>query len=712
MSSELISNLLATGVILLQVLAGIVIWLVLLGRYLRSLLLTLGIGIALGTFLSIVSSVLLHETALDSLARALPFALAVILAILNWSRFVTSLMALTYSRSEVVGLGITLATAGVLLLVSWIRTPLSVIAAGGSVDMYFFEAISKGIANFGPSESILMSGGSLRYHWFTYAWAGELSATAGLDDFVAVTRFLPAVTLIAVALLAVGWAANMRLGGSRSPAWVPALAGLLVTAGGYTGALYGVILNFDSPSQSMSTIWLLAVVVIFTTYLLSRETPLSLGAHGAFLAMIAVFTAATMGGKASTSIVAIAGIGFTAVIGCIARSYWAKRALLASLVSIALGVITYLIVLSGVSINENLTEAISVRASTWQQLDPVIGRWAPVLGTLALLLAVFARFGGLAWLGTNRQTRTSPEVLFSIGGVALGVIALIALRGGINDLWFLLAASAPAAVVSAYGVGQASQRLTRPLLTVTVLIAIASSLVSMILSMNWKFDQNSFKDSAFAFPGLLFWLAAITPWLIIPLLAIVTVRLHEKALTVREVVLGATAMTVIALTLTSLLTRPAVVWTQSRETVTDIGVVTPAPASEVLVTNSPIGSPTYINRADASVWITDNTAQSDLIATSAPSLTNIPALTGRQMYLAGSAYQLGLGSAAEAGTVLRRSTLSAALITNEWPSASAQMCAAGVDWFWIEGADPNLFTLKAAFSSGFVAIYSSASMCE
>ena len=69
------SNLLATGVILLQVAAGFVIWLVLLGRYLKSLLLTLGMGIALGTFLSMISSVLLHGSIFESIAWALPCAL-------------------------------------------------------------------------------------------------------------------------------------------------------------------------------------------------------------------------------------------------------------------------------------------------------------------------------------------------------------------------------------------------------------------------------------------------------------------------------------------------------------------------------------------------------------------------------------------------------------------------------------------------------------
>jgi hypothetical protein len=154
------------------------------------------------------------------------------------------------------------------------------------------------------------------------------------------------------------------------------------------------------------------------------------------------------------------------------------------------------------------------------------------------------------------------------------------------------------------------------------------------------------------------------------------------------------------------------VWTQSRQSVTDIGVVTPMPASDVLATNSSGESPNYVYRADASIWLKNNTTESDLIATSAPGLTNIPALTGRQMYLAGSIYQLGLGNADEADTVLSRSTLSTALATSEWPIASAQMCDSGVDWFWIEGAAPNLFEKKASFSSGFVSIYSSASMCE
>jgi hypothetical protein len=82
------------------------------------------------------------------------------------------------------------------------------------------------------------------------------------------------------------------------------------------------------------------------------------------------------------------------------------------------------------------------------------------------------------------------------------------------------------------------------------------------------------------------------------------------------------------------------------------------------------------------------------------------------MYLAGSVYQLGLGNAKEAETVLSRSTLSTALATREWAAASAQMCDAGVDWFWIEGADPNLFEEKASFISGFISIFSSASMCD
>ena len=140
--------------------------------------------------------------------------------------------------------------------------------------------------------------------------------------------------------------------------------------------------------------------------------------------------------------------------------------------------------------------------------------------------------------------------------------------------------------------------------------------------------------------------------------------------------------------------------------------MTPTPARDILATNSSGENPIYVDRTNASVWLKENTARLDLIATSAPSLTNIPAFTGRQMYLAGSVYQLGLGNTAEVNTVLTRSTLSTALATSEWATAIEQMCAAGVDWFWIEGADPNLFIEDASFNSGSVSIYSGVSICE
>ena len=125
-------------------------------------------------------------------------------------------------------------------------------------DLYFFEAVSRGLAEFGPAQSILMTGGSLRYHWFSYAWAGELAQTSSAVPFATITRVLPLVTLVGVSMLVAAWAA--RLSRIR---WVPTLAVLLVVAGGYAGALYGSVLNFDSPSQSMTTLWLLALLLAF-----------------------------------------------------------------------------------------------------------------------------------------------------------------------------------------------------------------------------------------------------------------------------------------------------------------------------------------------------------------------------------------------------------------------------------------------------------------
>jgi len=424
--------------------------------------------------------------------------------------------------------------------------------------------------------------------------------------------------------------------------------------------------------------------------------------------LVLLLAGASTGGKASHVAVALGGFALITLIGVILRPTWWRRAIVLFASALIGALLVYVWVLSGVGIQENLADTVAVRASTWQGLDPVVGRWGPLLGTLALLLAVLTRVSGVTWLARNRAGRTSPEFLFALGSLAVGVCALILLRGGINELWFLLAASAPLAVISAYGVGQAQswlkQRVPRAL-RYSVVIAILASLMSLILSLNWKFDSPP--SDFFLWPGILFWLSITSVWLFVVLGSWFIAR--GGTLT------AVFALSISALVFTSVFTRPAVLWTESRPLVTDIGVV--SPNTEIVSgIPAPTGSGSLISDSlSAADWVSANTARRDQIATNSPVTALIPALTGNQMYLAGSRYQAGLGDTSQVGEVLRRAELSAALdvaaIDNGAKDATIQqLCQAGVAYVWLEGA-LIIGVMQPVYSNDSIAIYSLETQC-
>lgn len=705
------NNLLAAAVVILQVLSGLVIWVAISGSLIRNLFLTLGIGAALGTFLSMIVSVLLQETPVATVAWAIPFMASIILVVARRKAFICFFGKATVTRAELVALAITLSIAGLLLIVSWIRRPLSAIRSGESVDMYFLEALSNGISRLGPDQSILMSGGSLRYHWFVYGWAGELTSTTGLDNFVALTRILPIVSLLGASLIAIGWAASLTFGDRPSPVWVPALAGILVTVGGYTGALYGVILNFDSPSQALTTVWLLAVSALTTAYFAHDTRHFSKVQNVFVLGVIGILVFALIGGKASSGLVVLGALSFCVLISAIFHAPWTKRAILTTTVAFLAAATCYLWVLSGIAIDENLTESVAVKASTWQNLDPIAGRWATWMGTFALIMAVSTRIIGMTWFFESREKFARPAIVFVTGAMLTGFAALILLSDGINELWFVLAASAPTSIIAAYGVGQAFQRLEIPL-WLPIVVALPASALSLILSWNWRIADNLNDNSFFKMPGLLYWLSIVLVWIVIPILSFLVLRMKHYNPEIRNLVTATCGLSIIALTLTSILTRPAVLWTQTRVLTTEIGLVKPQANFEDSNIQSASGSDVIDDQLAAALWLQENSKVTDLIATSNPGSSFIPALTGRQMYIAGYLYQIGLGASSEAETVEQRAASSSLLASGELGAISQDLCTQDIDWFWIENSNENLLGRQPAYTSKNVSVYSSQSLCS
>lgn len=671
-------TILAVLVVVVQAAAGAGWWL--LVRRGATATEILGVGLALGTFAAMMSAMVLVATPLAGVAWLLP---AVVVApLVLWRR--RSLRVSPMTLPEGVALAVGTLAGLVLLVANWVRVPLGEQAAASYADLSFFEALSRGLADNGPNESILMSGGSLRYHWFTYAWAGSVARAGDTETFAALTRVLPTVTLIGVVLVVAAWSARLS-----SVRWVPTLAVLLVVVAGYAGALYGGILNFDSPSQAMTTLWLLTLLLAIALWVTEG--------HRWTLPVIAALAVASTGGKVSHGIVAVGAVGLLAAVGLITRAVWWRRSVIALLV-VAVGVATtYLIVLSGVAIERNIADDLAVKASTWQGLDPVGGTVGVVLGTVALLLAVLARLAGLGWLLATPSGRRSPDTWLATGGVLVGILAMLVLRQGINDLWFILAASAPGAVLSAVGVGAALSRASRleqhgrlrRALPWAVIVAIPPTVACLVLSWTWPDGR-----------AVLNWLAPLSVWILAPITAAIVVATLSGG---RRRVLVGTALALAALTLTAVGSRVSSVWTTSRPVTTEAGRVQPQPGGA----GSAVA--TYQDAQAAADWLALQSGA--LVATSDPTSALVPALSGRTMFLAGERYQVGLGPAASEGTVLARSAQSRAFADAPSTSTAAPLCAAGVDYAWLEPGSGEVPDRALAFRVGTVRIVDLAAFC-
>lgn len=706
------SLLTAALIVLIQVATGSLLILLIPSSRIRSKFEIVGLGLALGTFISLLSSVALVNTPLHSVAWAIPAIVVALVSVIRISFIRSRLREITLPRNESIAVVVGLIIGLALLVINWVRVPLGTIRSGGSVDMFFFEALSKGVSEFGAASSILMSGGSLRYHWFSYGWAGELTQVAGLDSFVALTRILPVVALIGVVFLAASWSGAIRIGKKDSPWWVPSLAVILIVFAGYTGALYGVVLNLDSPSQAFTSVWLLGLVILFMRGIRSESRFELL----IYFFLVLLMAGATTGGKASHAVVALGGFAFVVMVGAVLHQHWWRRALILFTAATIGAVAVYFWALSGVGLEANLAQSIAVRASTWQGLDPIAGRWGPLLGTVALLLAVLTRLSGAGWLAVNKAGRRSPEFSFVLGALGVGVVALFVLRGGINELWFLLAASAPIAVISAYGVGQAQKwlnpRLPRALI-ISFVIAALASILSLILSLNWVFASPP--NEFFQWPGILYWLSVTGVWAFVVLSSWLVARHFTSQGGRLGTLIAVVGLSATALTLTSVLTRPAVLWTESRPLTTDIGVVTPDLVPVDSTSGGTSGGDPASNLADAAEWVVANTERSDLIATNAPVSAFIPALTGNQMYLAGFLYQAGLGDISQLAEVNRRSEISGSLSASALTDPSQaevlqELCGAGVAYLWIEGPERSDVS-QALYSNASVSIYAVESQC-
>ncbi|MHB1164299.1 MAG: hypothetical protein ACYC3K_03565 [Candidatus Nanopelagicales bacterium] len=675
---------LAVAIVLAQAATGAFWWRVARGPSVRALE-ALGMGLALGSAAATLSGVLLVGVAPAGWGWAAPTVVTLIAAPIVLRRRPGLLRSwrATPWRPALVALAISGGLGLASIAVNLRNYPLQ---SAGTIttyhpDMAFFEALSTSLARLGPSDSILMAGAELRYHWFSYAWAGQLAQAAGTEPFVVLTRILPIVALAGSVLIAVSWTQRLAKG-----PWAPSVAGILIVFGGYVGATYGTILNFDSPSQALTTVWMLALVVALLGTLRPRATRRTVLVG--LVAVVALLAVSTTGGKVNSAAVVLAGWGLVALVALLRRDDRAARAWLSLAVFAAASALAYVAWISGPAEADSFgVGTLLNKASSVQGLNPSESRWGILAGTAILAIAMLPRWAGVAWLVASARSRWQPLTLLSVGTGAAGLVALLVLSGGMNDSWFALSASAPLSVASAVGLSRAVRATAlgsgwRPSALVATAMGLGVLLTVVVLVL-WSFGPDR--------SPTLRWLG--------PLVAVGGAVALGSLLARRHGWPGRRRATGLALTLVILVVVAGLgrllslgasgfaVQPEAGFSPSEFSPFEPATAAiDQRLANS--WSPAQVRAAQ---WLRQNVGDDGLVATNIAFGSLVPALSGRTMYVSEIRYLAQYGRAGQIPDMLARESATWAFLGEPSAATAAPLCAAGIDAIWV---DPGRTTTR------------------
>ena len=681
---SMVSAIVLVGLVLVQAGAGALVW-----RWCRrgpiGVVEGIGMGLAIGTAMSVVSSLIVMIAGLGTWGWILPpLIVAMVWLVKALSRRSVLRERRDRSSSWLPGTLLAVLTSLVLgaisLIVNVANYPLSWTGTWGRyhVDMLFFESLGTSLARLGPMDSIYTPDAVVRYHWLAYAWAGQLAHTAHAEPFVVLTRVLPFLTILATAFIGIAWTQRLT-----RVQWAPALTVALLIMGGYVGATYGAILNFDSPSMSMATIWLLGLSLAAVD-LLNRDSGDSRGRSLGRYAVIGLLAFCLAGGKISSGAIAVAALCVVALIGLVRRTSWQWAAVVAALVSLVAFAAAYLLIVSG-SADPGGLKLLKLldRASSVQGLNPVSGSLGIVLGTVILMVAISVRWAGLGWLVTDGTTRWLPDTLLGIGLAVGGLGTVILISGGLNDTWFALAASAPLAVLSAVGAARAARSIgaagdglwpARPVWWA----AGAAAVLFVIVALLWSTGASGGN----VFTSTARWLG--------PLVGVVGAVIAGWVIARHRSLEGSSrrrwlVMTVLVLVLLSAPGRALGVG--SGEVGSQPGLSEDAFSPQHPFTQA-IDNVTITQwtdqHADAARWLRDHAGVADLIATNITFSPFVPAVTGLRTLASGILYQAPYGRPGNIAPLLEREKQTWAFIDGPSTDTAAPLCAAGVQWLWVD----------------------------
>lgn len=635
----------------------------------------LGMGVALST--SITAVVLAGLAYLGvTLSAWLPALVLLVVGVVLVMRGVGADAAhparLDVSGPATVAALIGIGGSAILAVPRLVQYPVGPGAAWSSYnqDLFFFETLSDAVARFGPAEGGLMADWPVRYHWLTYAFAGQVSESTGLGPFVALVRLLPLLSIIALACLAAAWASRY------SRTWlVPTASVALLLWASSIGSTPNRVINWDSPSQSLGSVWLLALVMVVVAIARASHP-------GPLYAALALLSMAATAGKTSNGLLAASALGVAMVAGAVRRAPWTQH------IAIALGVVILgsTVAFAAVTLGSAGSGALEPSPALLQLAGRTQAAGA-TFGALTLaatlLLAAAPRWAGLlaGWSSRSARGPLMLELGLASGAAGMAVLAVLTLAGtASNQSWFIDGACVMLAVPSGIALARAwttcppivGHRRTAGLIAVTTGALFA--LVALVA------DRRLPDAYIVGFPSAL--VTLVVWWLALAaVMAVATASVHPWR------------------------GRLATVWVSLVSAALLVSSVTYGVGS-VVVGGWPTAAPRDATvRTDAVVpaleWLRDAADPHDVVASDPDSMGLVSAVSGLRGYAEWQQYVERLSTSGGAGEFAeRRAVISSALDGDA--RAGSTLCEDGVRWIVADADRPT--PLPPAFTADGVTI--------
>ena len=478
--TNIAESLRISTVVAIQVFSGAYIWSQISINKKSNPQVLIGMGLAIGSSLSIISQQLLRTSSLGNMAWALPALscltyLCVTTALCSskteckqisfkridiprdFDLLLWGVVAFLLSTRWLWMLPLTLILISITLFgclfrswfssyKTWILTGLLIIGSTAvsallrsqsngwfhfSHDQTFSESLTWSLANFGPNESPFEVGVPTRYHWLVLAWSGITTSASNASALTLITKALPIVSFIGIVALIWG---ITELISRRRQTPIIAIFGFALL---WNLAELSPPLYTNSPTFLFTCVWFLATILVVIRLQHEFST--------LELLIFILLAVATIGGKASTGIVLIAGILFCTLFILLYRKTLGniKKSILIALISILVLLISFVLFYFDNSGNASKQLWIQIGASgpasgiSFPKNNALLNGLSTGFLFLDLLIPSFTIFHLL-----RTRKPQEMEVYLFLGILTTGVLASFFLSGsGGSQLYFYLAAS-------------------------------------------------------------------------------------------------------------------------------------------------------------------------------------------------------------------------------------------------------------------------------